>query len=813
MIPELRHDLKYALRMLVKNPVFTAAAVVTLALGIGLNAATFSAVHALLLRPLPGVEEPDRLVQLYRRWTSDFVYGSNSVPHYRDLRDRTEDVFEDVAAWSFQPLSISAEGRNERVMGMMVSANFFRTFGVDPAVGRGFIPGEEATGPGAHPVAVLGHDYWRTRFGGDPSVVGSTLRINGHPFEVVGVASPAFKSPIAMAAVPVFVPLVMQREIMPGSDRLEARGSNFLSVHARLRDDVSMERGREATDALHLRLMEEYPDSYDEAGGITFVPQSEAGIHPMFRNAQVGMSAVMMAVVGMLLLIACVNVANLFLARARERRKEMGIRLSLGARRGRLVRQLLTESVLFSLVSGVAGLSLAYVTVRVLNRLTPPIEGPWAFGFAVDTPVLLFTLGVAMAAGLLFGMAPALQASSPETVTALKSEGSRSGSRSRLTRGLVVAQMALSLLLLISSGLFLRSLQSATEVDKGFEGDNLLLASADPGLQGYSREESEAFWETVVERVRALPGVRTAAVAEMVPLGMGSQQNGVSIPGYDFAPDENSSIDYNMVGPGYFEAMGVELLRGRGFEPADAERSVMVVNRRMAERFWPGESPIGKIVRTGSTEWEVVGVAETGKYQRLGEDPLSYMYFNWPAAWSFAMTLHVRSEGDPAALANPVRQVFRELDPDLPIYDVKSMENHLGYALMPARLGGVVLGIFGFLGLFLAAVGIYGVMAYSVAQRKAELGIRAALGAGRGQVVAMVLKEGMLLALLGAALGLAAAAGASRLVQGLLYGVDPLDPLAFGAVPLVLMGVAALAVYLPARRAASVDPAKALRAE
>ncbi|MGD2071044.1 MAG: ABC transporter permease, partial [Gemmatimonadota bacterium] len=794
-------------------PVFTLAAVTTLALGIGLNAATFSAVHGLLLRPLPGVREPDRLVQLYRRWTSDFIYGSNSIPHYHDLRDRGDDVFESVAAWSFQPLSFSSGGRSERLMGMMVSANFFQTFGVQPAVGRAFIPGEEDTGPGAHPVVVLGHGFWESRFGADPSVIGRSVQINGHPFEVVGVAPADFKGPLSVAAVPAFVPLVMQREVIPGTDRLEARGSNFLTVHARLRDGVTEERAREAMDALHARLIDEFPEDYDDVGGITLVPQSEAGLHPMFRNAQVGMSAVMMAVVGLLLLIACVNVANLFLARARERRKEMGIRLSLGARRGRLVRQLLTESLLFALVSGAAGLALAGLTVRVLNGITPPVDGPWAFGFSLDTPVLLFTLGVAMAAGLLFGMAPAVQASRSETVSALRSEGSRSGSRSRLTRGLVVAQMALSLLLLVSSGLFLRSLQGATELDKGFEADNLLLASVDPGLEGYERDEAEQFWRTLIERVEGLPGVRAAGVAEVVPLGMTSQQNGVSIPGYEFAPDENRSIDYNLAGPGYFEAMGVDLVQGRSFRADDTDRNLMVVNQRMADRFWPGESAIGKTVSTGSTDWTVIGVAETGKYQRLGEDPLSYMYFNWPAAWSFPMTLHVRTDGDPAGLTNPIRNLIRELDPDLPVYDVRTMENHLGLALLPARLGGIVLGIFGFLGLFLAAVGIYGVMAYSVAQRRGELGIRVALGADRRRVVGMVLREGMVLALIGAAIGLAAAGGAARLVEGLLYGVDALDPVSFVAVPLILLGVAALAVYVPARRAASLDPSRALRAE
>jgi predicted permease len=377
--------------------------------------------------------------------------------------------------------------------------------------------------------------------------------------------------------------------------------------------------------------------------------------------------------------------------------------------------------------------------------------------------------------------------------------------------------MALSLLLLVSAGLFLRSLRSATEIDTGFRSEGLLLASVDPGLQGYGREETEAFYLRLLERVRTLPGVAAAGLGENVPLGFGSQQNGVQVPGYEFAPDERRSIDYNLVGAGYFEAMGIRMVEGRSFTPEDdgVAEPVLVVNRRFAERFWPGESALGRIVHTSGADRRVVGVTEDGRYNTLGEEPLAFMYLPHAQAFNYAMTLHVRTADPTAAgrIATALRQEIRTLDPDLPVYDVRTMENHLGIALLPARLGGFGLGLFGGLGLLLAAVGIYGVMAYSVARRRREMGIRMALGAAPAGVVALVLREGLGLALIGAALGLLAALAAARLLEGLLYGVSALDPVAFTVVPALLVGVAALAVWLPARRAAGVDPARSLRAE
>jgi predicted permease len=812
---DLLRDLRYSVRMLVKSPLFTIAAVMTLALGIGLNAATFSTVNGIMLRPLDGARDVDELVQVYRQWAG-IEFGSTSIPHYQSIRDRTGEAFESVSAWNLVPLSVSSDERSERTIGMMVSANFFQTYGVQPYLGRAFIPGVEDVDPGAHPVAILGHAFWQSRFGGDPSVVGQTMILNGHPFEIVGVVPEDFRGPVNFAVVPIYVPIMMQREAMPGRDLIESRGNNMMTMVARLRDGATVERAAQVLDAVLLQLKEDFPENYESQLGTTLVPQMEAGIHPSFKSAQLGMSTVMMVVVGLLLLIACVNVANLFLARARERRREMGIRLSLGAGGRRLIQQLLTESVLFSLLSGLVGLGIARVAMGMLGQFRPPIDGPFDFNIPMDGRVLLFTLVVSVLAGLIFGLAPALQAAHPDTVSAVKGESSPKAGRSRVSSGLVVLQMALSLLLLISSGLFLRSLQGATEIDPGFdEPGNLVVASLDPGLQGYDQAQARELFDRLAEQIGALPEVTGVGLTTTLPLGLGSSDRGVGIPGYEFAEGERNSLHYAYVTEGYLEAMGIDVIEGRGFTRQDDEAGapVIIINERFADRFWPGESALGKIVQTAGADREVVGVVETGKYNSLGEEPTEYMYLPHRERFAFAMTLVVRTPSSPQGVLRRVRETVQTADPNLPLYDVRSMEDHMGIALLPARLGGSVLGMFGVLGLILAAVGIYGVMAYSVAQRTRELGIRVALGASKAAVLKQVLGEGMKLTVIGTVLGLIGAAGAAQLVKGLLYNVNVLDPVAFAGVPLVLVAVAALAVYLPARRAASVEPMKALKTD
>ena len=811
----LIQDLKYSFRMLAKSPLFTFVAVFTLALGIGLNAATFSAVHGLLLRPLPGVEAPDRLVQVYRQWPG-IEFGSNSIPHYQDVRDRTSEVFEDVASWYISPMSFSADGRSERALGMIVSANFFQTYGVVPEYGRSFLTDIESRDPGAHPVAILGNSFWQARFAGDPDVVGETITLNGLPFQVVGIAPGDFTGPMPAIDSPIYVPLMMQREIQPGIDLIESRGNNMMNVTGRMREGKELPQVRQTMDAMLAQLREEYPDHYDDQVGTTLVLQSEAGIHPSFRNASVGMSGAIMAVVGLLLLIACVNVANLFLARARDRRREMGIRLSLGAGKRRILRQLLTESLVFSLLAGLAGIGLAYFATRLLSQVRPPVDGPFAFDVGLSQTVLWFATGISILTGLIFGLVPALQAARSDMVTAVKGESSQGGGQSRISSALVVAQVALSLVLLVSSGLFLRSLQGATQIDPGFdEPKNLVMASLDPALQGFDQARTQAFYDELRAEVEALPNVSSVGFTNSVPLGFGNSDRGVGIPGYEFAEGERSSLHYSVVTEGYFETMGIDLIEGRTYARRDDENSeaVIIINERFAERFWPGESALGKIVQTAGEDRQVIGVVANGKYSSLGEDPKEFMYLPQRERFRSELTLIARTAADPQAALRGIREIVRGLDPDMPLSDVRAMEDHMGIALLPARLGGMALGLFGVLGLILAAVGIYGVMAYSVAQRRRELGIRVALGADQPKVVRMVLAEGLKLALIGTAVGLAGAYGAGQLVEGLLYNTSAVDPVAFVLVPALLIGVAGLAVLVPALRASRVNPIQVLKVD
>jgi predicted permease len=588
-----------------------------------------------------------------------------------------------------------------------------------------------------------------------------------------------------------------------------------MNVVARLAPGVSLQQCRQQLDATVLQLREDYPDQYDN-NGIGMVPQTKAGLHPMIRSAQVGLSALTMVVVAFLLMIACINVANLFLARAGERRKEMGIRLSLGAKRSRIITQLLTESLLFAVVACAAGLLLAFWAVSLANSLTLPLDIPVAFDLTLDRNVLLFAVAISIMTGILFGLAPALQASRPDTVTSLKGEASREpGGKHRLVRTLVVVQTALSIVLLISSGLFLRGLQSATNVDKGFDENNLLLASVDPGLQGYDRQRSEVFYRELNAGLSALPGVEAVGFAHMVPLTLSNSDQGVSIPGYEPGPNESMSIRFNIVTPGYFEAMGTTILAGRPFLDMDDRDGapVLIVNQQFVNRFWPGEDAVGRTVRTGGEDREIVGVVPTGKYFSLGEEPSAFMYFPQAQYWSYPMTAHLRTMGDPNELATLVRREVQRLDASMPVADLRPMTSTLGVSLFPARLGGAALGIFGILGMVLAAVGIYSVMAYSVSQRKHEIGIRVALGAASGNVVGMVIKTGMTTVGIGVVLGAGIAMGTSRLMENMIYGVSAIDPITFLGVPGMLCLVALIATYLPAKRAAAVDPMKALRSE
>ena len=806
-------DIRYAVRVLVKNPMFTGVVVLTLALGIGLNTAVFSVIDGLLLRPLPGTRAPNELVQLYRTYRGE-QFGSNSVPHYLDVRERSGNTFSGVTLWDFETMNLATGGRNERVLGVMASANHFSVLGVNAALGRTFVPAED-TGRGAHPVAVLSWSTWKGAFGGDPKIIGRSIILNGRSYSVIGVAPPEFRGALPLVIPALWVPLSQFDDIRPGQrDGYTGRGNNSFNVIARLKPGVTLAQANAQMKALIAGLRAEHPEDYEQSE-INIVLQSEAGIHPTFKSAQVALSSVVMAVVGVLLLIACVNVANLFLARARDRAREMAIRLSLGAKRSRLIQQLLTESLLFAGLSGLAGVGLAFWVIRLANRIQLPLSVDFSADLHLSPLVVAFAFGVSLLTGLLFGLAPALQATNPSLIPALKGEAPAGQSRSRASKGLVVAQMALSIVLLVSAGLFLRDLQNVTTVDKGFVAENLLIADLAPGLQGYNRARSEEFYRRLREKLADDPNVKAVGFVDNVPLGLSENDSYVEIPGYTPSKNENMSLQTTRVAPGYFEAMGIPLKQGRGFTEQDDTASVrvMVVNEQMAKKYWAGGSPIGKTVKYGGKEHTVVGVVPTGKYQRLGEPPTPFYYLAQAQHWSESMSIVIRTTGDPQVVAPVLRSASSSFDETLPVSDIRTMTRHLGIALMPARLAGAALGVFGLLGLVLASVGMYGVMAYTVSQRRREIGIRMAIGAAGGDVVGMIMKQGLSLVIIGAAIGIGGALGASRLLRGILYSPSVIDPMTFAGVPLLLTAVAALASWLPARRASGVNPLEALRRE
>lgn len=806
----LVQDVRFAGRMFVKNPVFTAIVLLTLSLGIGLNTAVFSAVEAQLLRPLPGVRASNELMQLYRNWPGQ-EWGSNSVPHYYALRERTTDVFSDVATVSWQNMSMTVGDKAEMVFGQMASANFFSLLGVSAAKGRLFVP-EEDVGRGAHPVIVLSDGSWRSRFGSDPNVIGKQVVVNGLRVTVIGVTPPRFRGMTPIIEPAFWIPLMQLAQVQPGAtvDQFTSR-NNFMEVVGRVKPGVTVEQVRARMAALSAELKAELPEAYEDAG-ITVVPQTEAGIHPSMRSAQVGLLGAVLAVVAILLLIACVNVANLFLARANDRAREMAVRVALGARRAALVRQLLVESLLYAVVAALAGLLIAYWAITLANGISLPVNIDVRPDLTLSGRVLLVTGVITLVTAVMFGLVPALQATRPSLVSALKGEAPAGGSRSRLSRSLIVAQTALSIVLLVGAGLFLSNLRNATTLDKGFVGDQILMADLDPSLQGYNRGTTTEFYRRLQERLLSSPLVQSVALAAYVPLSLSSSDRGVEIPGYVPKKQEAMSIFYAPVSPNFFATLQIPL-RGRDFAATDDSSSVpvLIVNQRFVDRFWPGQDGIGKTVKLRSRDHTVVGVVPTGKYRRLGEEPTAYMWMPQQQAWNAGMTVVVRTAGLPEGAAGLLRQEVQALDQNMPVSNVRTMDQHLAVSLLPARVTGIALGVFGVLGLVLASVGIYGVMAYSVSQRTREIGIRMAIGAAAADVVRLIVRQGMLLVVIGTVVGLVAAIGAARLLASVLYGGG--DSVAFVVVPIVLLGVATVATWVPARRAAMVDPAITLRAD
>lgn len=812
----LWQDVRYGVRMLGKNPGFTAVVVITLALGIGANTTVFSITNGLLLRPLP-VREPERLVALFTTDGKQSGLNTTSYPDYRDLRDRN-DMFGGLAGHFYFPMSIRTSGRAEVTMGHVVSWNYFEVLGVSPAVGRAFLPDEDQT-PGARPVAILSHRFWQTRFLGDPGVIGKTISVNSRRFTVVGIAPAGFTSLCTVVAPDVWVPIAMIGQILPYPINLEGRFDRWLNVVGRLKPGVSLLQAQAATNVLGANLASEFPGAGTSVRSFSLMEADRNRLSP--RDSTDGLkriSGLLSAVAGIVLLVACFNVANLQLARAVTRQREIALRLSLGASRGRLIRQLLTESLLLGLLGAAAGLVVARLGVDVLLAIRPEQVFTLEYQLGLDGRVLAFTLGLTFLASAVFGLAPAWQAIRTGHFRALK-ETSASGPgpiKARLQRALVVSQVALTLVLLVGAGLFLRSLSRTLAVKPGFDTRQGLIAEVDLGFGSYNEVQGRQFLQQLLDRVRALPGLESAALAVDVPLGQLGVTQYVEVPGYQPEPGEDMTIRRNLVSDDYFRTFGVPILQGRGIESQDtvSGRRVMVINETMARRYWPGGDALGRTVRASDQEWTVIGVARDGKYDRLNEAPQPYLY-QALAQENFVkrLHLHARTAAEPGSWIPPVAKTIRDLDPNLPSPRVRTLPQFLEQAV-EAMAGPVeIVATFGLLALALAMVGVYGVMAYTVSQRTREFGVRIALGASARGLLGLVLRQGLWLLGLGTVLGLVGAAALSRLLASLLYEISPWDPLTFVVATAGLMGAGTFASYLPARRAAQVDPMVTLRHE
>ena len=809
-------EIRYAIRTLLKRPGFLFVAVLTLALGIGANTAIFSLVNTVLLRSLP-VERPSEIVAVSVRGEGDSM-SAMSYLNYLDFRDRNE-VLSGLLVYRFVPLSLSRSGVNERVWAYEVSGNYFDVLGVKPLHGRTFLPEEDKTRL-SHPVVVLSYDGWQRRFAGDPGVVGKDILINNHQFRVIGVAPEGFIGTEYVYAPDLWLPASMMGWAEPGSMSLDRRGDNNFFAVGRLKPGVETGQAEASLNLIAQQLGREYPDTNE---GQSIKLGAPGFIIPELRGAVVSFTWVLMAAVALVLLVTCTNLAGLLLARATDRRREIAIRLAMGANRFRLIRQLLTESLLLSIAGGAAGIVLALWMLKALLAFKPPIDFPLTLDVGLDWRVMLFSLGVSLITGVVFGLVPALQSTRPNLLSTLKDTAAQGGAgRTRLRSVLVVAQISISLVVLIAAGLVVRTLQQLQTMNPGFDPQNALSMSFDLSLQGYDQPRSQQFYRQVSERVRALPGVKSAAVTSYIPLSLNYNGRSIHVEGEPEERGANAPAAMNaMLGPRYFETMNTPILHGREFTDQDQEKSeqVAIVNETFVREFMPAVKTtgdaVGKRVRWNNSSpfMTIVGVARDGKYFNISEEPRPFIWAPLTQDYYSSGSLVVRTNGSPDTMFAAVRKEVNALDPNLPLFDVQTLTEHLRLALFPARIAATVLGVFGLVALMLSAIGIYGITSYAVAQRTHEIGIRMALGAQLSDVLKLVLNHGLKLTLIGAVIGIAGAYAATRAITSVLYGVSATDPLTFVSVSLLLVIVALVACYVPARRATKVDPLVALRNE
>ena len=819
MLADIRRDIRYALRMLARSPGFVLVTLVTLSLGIGANSAIFSAVNAILLRAAP-IADPDRAATVFMISADgrDRFGSGYSYPNYVDLRD--SGAFEGLAAFSTITVAIEANGALEQISGDIVSGNYFDVLGVRLSMGRSFSADEDRPGSPVR-VVIVSHRFWTERLGSEPGVVGRTIGINGAAYVIVGVTPPGFTSHVLGRAPELFVPTAMQQEVRPPSAGLRrqlghsnlliVRGGGWLNLVGRLRPGASAE-----STAAALNVVGERPEwRVPGANAPRRFSVGRLGDGPGVRTATLPVLAILGGAVVLVLLIACANVAGLLAARAVSRRREVAIRLAIGASRGRLIRQWLTESVLLALMGSLGALLVGRWMTTLLYRLgVPP-----SVDLSLDGRVLAFTLVIGVICGLLFGLAPVLQALGRDTLTALRDEGgsvASSAYAARMRRAFVIGQVALSLILLVGAGLFLRTVRNAYAVDPGYAVDGVLLAEVNLDLRGYVPAAGQDVYQRVLGRVAVLPGVRGVGAARVTVLSGGARTSAVSTDGQPVRPDGSNGLTtrINVVSDGYLEAMRIPILLGRSFQGSDTATSprVVIVSQSLARALWPGLDPIGRTLGAGATPPTVVGVIPDAVYTSVVERaPHPFYLLPLSQNYESGVTLHVRGSGDPLALVPAVRQIVRDIDPQLVLARPRTLAGELEQSLGIQRLIATFVGLFAALALLLAGVGLYGLMAHAASERRSEIGIRLALGARPSVILSMVIGDGLKLVGIGLVLGLAGAFGLSRIVERQLFGVTPGDPVTYAVVAVVLTAATITACFIPARRAMRVDPVVALR--
>jgi predicted permease len=817
------HDLRSAVRSLLANPGFTVVALASLAVGIGVNTTIFTVINAVLLRPLP-VDRPDQLVDVYT--SGDTVHSTTSWPDFRDLQ-QSQTAFTGLMGHSLMFANVSRDGRARLVMGEVVTANYFDVLGVGARLGRTFAAGEDAV-DGGNRVAILGHGFWTREFAASPSAVGRSVRVRGLDYTIVGVAPERFAGMTPGVAADLWIPASMVDEVQPigiqdsvpsptGRTRMERRGQRWMFVKGRLAAGATVQQAQAEMSATMSRLAAEYPETNRDRR-VTLVASRSVRIHPLVDAALVPGAALLMAAVCLVLLIACANIANMLLARATARGREMAIRLAIGARRSRLVRQLLTESLLLGLVGGWCGLLVARWTTGLLLAFQPPLPIALSLDLRPDWRVFAFTTLVSLTTGAAFGLVPAVRASRPDLVAALKMDaGGGRDRRFSLRHLLVVGQVAVCFVLLVVSGLLLRSLAAARAMDVGFSPRGLAVATVDLSMHRYSAERGRGFYDAAAQRIATLPGVASAAIVERLPFSPNVHAQSIFVDARTYQPgDRGDTTDVTRVSADYFRTLGIRVLEGRVFDARDSSRApgVVIVNQTMARRHWPGRRAVGQRLRLRAADgppFEIVGVVADHKVRTVGEAPRPFVHFAWTQGYNPSATVIARTTGDANQLAAAMRRELQALEADLVFLENQSMESSMATTLFPATMGATIVGAAGIVALLLAAVGVYGVIAFAVGRRSREIGIRIALGAAPSAVLLLVLRQGLALVATGIAIGAIVAATGGRILAGLLYGVQPTDAVTFAGAAAVLVSVSAAANLIPARRASRVDPLVALR--